>query len=184
MLNPMLLAAAVMAVAMPTTAMAGSLLSGYGGPGEGNQAILGSTLLNGRSNGGGGGSGGGSSAGSGSASLAGLAAPSPKPAAERHGSRTIGARSGSSAARRRKAAAAAGGLASASGAGSPASTPLHSASAGSGALGISGADLLYIILAFGAVLLTAVLTRQLMRGTDARGGPAAKGMRRRTRGTQ
>jgi hypothetical protein len=184
MLKPMLLVpAAVMAAAMPTSAAASSLLSGYGGPGQGNQAILGSTLLNGRSNGGGGSSSGGGSAGSGSASLANLAAPSTRPALKAHRSHTAGRRSSSSAARGKKAAGT-GGLAAASGAGAyPASTPLRSASAGSGALGISGADLLYIILAFGAVLLTGVLTRQLMRGTDARGGPAAKGMRRRTRGT-
>jgi hypothetical protein len=43
------------------TAGANSLLSGYGGPGEGNQAILGSALINGPS--GKGGSGGGRSDG-------------------------------------------------------------------------------------------------------------------------
>ena len=53
---------AILCVSVPTVALAGSpLLSGYGGPGTGEQAILGSTLVGGP----GGGSGsGGSSAGS------------------------------------------------------------------------------------------------------------------------
>ena len=55
----MTLAAAALA---PASATAGSLLSGYGGPGEGNQAILGSALLGGPSGGGGGGAESGSSA--------------------------------------------------------------------------------------------------------------------------
>jgi len=46
---------AVAAACVPAGAQANPLLSGYGGPGQGNQAILGATLLNGR--GGGGGSG-------------------------------------------------------------------------------------------------------------------------------
>src|SRR2546430_16064392 len=48
------------AACMPATAHANPLLSGYGGPGQGNQAILGATLLNGR--GGGGSSGAGPAA--------------------------------------------------------------------------------------------------------------------------
>ena len=40
----------------PGTALASSLLSGYGGPGEGSEAILGSTLVNGPPGGAGGGS--------------------------------------------------------------------------------------------------------------------------------
>src|ERR1019366_9479043 len=50
----------------PAVAGANSLLSGYGGPGEGNQAILGSALLGGPGSGGGGSSSGGSSGQSGS----------------------------------------------------------------------------------------------------------------------
>ena len=50
---------AAMLVWAPTTALAGSpLLSGYGGPGTGEQAILGSTLIGGASGGGAGGSSG------------------------------------------------------------------------------------------------------------------------------
>src|ERR1700736_6516079 len=53
--------------ALPTTADAGPLLSGYGGPGQGNQAILGSTLLGGSAGGSGTSGGGGSRGGSSSA---------------------------------------------------------------------------------------------------------------------
>jgi hypothetical protein len=52
-------------VALPAPALASSLLSGYGGPGQGNQAVLGSALVNGPK--GGGGSGGSGSAHSGTA---------------------------------------------------------------------------------------------------------------------
>jgi hypothetical protein len=41
--------AAALTVATPDASLAGSLLSGYGGPGGGNQAILGSALVNGPS---------------------------------------------------------------------------------------------------------------------------------------
>ncbi len=64
--------AAAMLVLAPTPAFAGSpLLSGYGGPGAGEQAILGSTLIGGSR--GGGSSGSGGSGGSGGASLSGSA---------------------------------------------------------------------------------------------------------------
>ncbi|HTA15475.1 MAG TPA: hypothetical protein VK781_11525 [Solirubrobacteraceae bacterium] len=54
-------------IAAPATALAGSpLLSGYGGPGAGEQAIVGAALLNGPH--GGSGSGGSGSSGSGSSS--------------------------------------------------------------------------------------------------------------------
>ena len=54
---------AVLMAAAPSSAWANSLLSGYGGPGEGSQTILGSALL-----GGGGGSSGGTSGSTGSSS--------------------------------------------------------------------------------------------------------------------
>ncbi len=57
-----ILAVAVSA-ALPAGAQAGSLLSGYGGPGQGSQAVLGSTLINGPGGGSGGGAGSGSASG-------------------------------------------------------------------------------------------------------------------------
>src|SRR5450755_4896336 len=58
------LLAGLMTVA-PSSVFAGPLLGGYGGPGAGNQAILGSALLNGPP--GGGGTGAGSTGAAGSA---------------------------------------------------------------------------------------------------------------------
>ena len=40
-----LISLTVMSFATPSSVLAGPLLSGYGGPGEGNQAILGSALI-------------------------------------------------------------------------------------------------------------------------------------------
>jgi hypothetical protein len=169
---------------LPATAAAGSLLSGYGGPGQGNQAILGSTLINGTSGGGGGGSGaagsgGGSGGGSGAASASLLiargpvATGGPRGGAARHasGSKLAGHPNGAVGAVSKPASPVPLGLA-------------RSASGGSGALGLSGTDLMYIILALAIVAITGAATRQLMRGQDATGGAVAKGMRRRIRGTE
>jgi hypothetical protein len=60
-----------LAAAMPAAAVASSLLSGYGGPGQGNQAILGAALVNGPRGGG----GSGSSSGSTTSGTSGAAAP-------------------------------------------------------------------------------------------------------------
>jgi hypothetical protein len=73
-------AAAVVAAlmgAVPVSATASSLLSGYGGPGQGSQAILGAALLKGPSNGGGRGGGptGGAAA---AAALAASSSPVPQ----------------------------------------------------------------------------------------------------------
>jgi len=167
------LVAMALSVGLPTAAMGSSLLSGYGGPGEGNQAILGSALLNGPGHGGGGGgSSGGGSTGGGSRTGAAAGGVSNSP-------------SGGSAA---PAAPAAGGHASAPGAGSAnilgrtGTAPGHGShgktgaqrhagasllasaqtpAAGSGNLGLSGADLLYMLLAIGLLALTAALTSRL-----------------------
>ena len=64
-LSTIALLAALVAVA-PAAASANSLLSGYGGPGAGNQAILGSALIGGGGSAGGGGSSGSSGSSTGS----------------------------------------------------------------------------------------------------------------------
>jgi hypothetical protein len=169
--------AVVLPCALPAAGMASSLLSGYGGPGQGNQAIIGSALLNGPSKGGGGG-GGSTGAGSG------------EPLASSSRVAESGSQGGG---RGRPHKSAQGGVrgkgatgrASASGPRYPVSAGLaRSLSGDSATLGLSGADVLYIILALGALLLTGVLTRQLTREHGARGGTGAKGMRRRIRGTE
>jgi hypothetical protein len=160
---------------MPVSAQAGSLLSGYGGPGAGNQAILGSTLLNGPRGG-----GGGSSAGGSNSKLSGLSST---------GTIDTGARAGRSggeepvrpsAADRRPTRGGHGeqakGGASRSAGGEtpsrafsayPASERAETRATSSAALGLSGADLLYVLLAFGVLVLTGVLTRRLTRVTVA-----------------
>jgi len=153
-----------LALAVPVSASANSLLSGYGGPGQGNQAILGSALLNGPSGGGGGGStGAGSSAtsagvgGSGATGSAGGSgagrSPSRRNPAPRHGAPRVVAISGASEN------------------GGPAYQGYLRAGAAGGSsetLGLSGSDLLFILLALAALLFTAFLTRGLARTTATR----------------
>jgi hypothetical protein len=152
---------------------AGSLLSGYGGPGQGNQAILGSALINGPSGKGGSGGSRSSSAGgptsipatSGNGSLI---APSSTAGAGRAttpagraGKASAGAAGG---ARRSGAAGKGAGRTSASGsrAYTKSSEPAR-ATGGSQPLGLSGADLGYILLALAVLAFTGVLTRRLAR---------------------
>ena len=115
------------------TASAGTLLSGYGGPGQGNQAILGSGLLNTP----GGGQGGGSTG------------------AAHGGKGTHGAPSHESA-----KGSATGGSAEA---GARSAVVTQTASVSVPTLGLSGADLLYTLLAVAVLVMTAVFTRQLAR---------------------
>jgi hypothetical protein len=138
---------------LPAGADASStLLSGYGGPGEGNQAIIGSTLI-------GGGGKGGSSGGTGSASQVSAGSASieaPAPTASGSPARgTAHARTGSGV----PSGHASGGRASTY-------TPVAATArdGGGSTLGLTGGDLLYIVLALCVLALTAVLTRYLNRG--------------------
>lgn len=150
------LTALVLAVA--PTATASSLLSGYGGPGQGSQAILGSALINGPS---GGGSG---SAGSSSGGSAGSPTTS---AAAGGGSGSGGSSTGHTGAHTGKTHAQVQGKSSKTG--SAAQTPSavsltpQSSVGGSRALGLSGADILYMLLALAALVATGLLTRQMAR---------------------
>ena len=147
-------------------AHAGPLLSGYGGPGQGSQAILGATLLNApRTPAGPGGPAVTPATGGGAATQA-----------------TTPARDRSSATRER--AGARGQRTSASGAYrriGPEPSPAYPATAlerdAAGALGISGMDKLYILLALGALVATWALTTRL---TNVRGESTSG----RTRGKQ
>jgi hypothetical protein len=168
-------------LSMASSASANSLLSGYGGPGEGNQAILGSALVGGAS--GGGGSGGGSSGGSsGSSTGAGGGAGTPEvgnatpttgsgkrgaggtPGADRSASGgTSGARGGSREAPGGSAVAAA--RARAVLAQNRVSQP---ASGGSVASSLSGEDLGYVLLACAALALIGVATKRLTQAPQDR----------------
>jgi hypothetical protein len=152
---------AVAAACLPAGAQANPLLSGYGGPGQGNQAILGAALLNGR--GGGGGSGtlaAASSSGSPSGESASrtVAAPSHKP-------------SGSGSARGH------------AGAQRQAPAPRHpldlqstyrdlerSANvSGDGALGLSGSEIALIAVVLGLLAMIGTVTWRVARPRPAKG---------------
>jgi hypothetical protein len=139
----------------PATAGANSLLSGYGGPGEGNQAILGSALLNGPS-------GGGGSAGSPPAGEQTGAAPAD--ASSVVAGAAAGARrslTGATRSARRRETVSAGG--SHPGFTLPTRPTSQSSAVAAPALGLSGQDFMYILLAVGALVCTGALTRQLAR---------------------
>jgi hypothetical protein len=152
---------AVIQVAVPSVAAAGALLGGYGGPGEGNQAILGSSLLNGTGGGSGGGSSGstpstaGSRAGRGSVAPTGPSGHASHPGGRSHAGGTSSSREG----------------ASVGGAGTYSVRPLGQTSPpvhdGAEPLGLSGVDLLYILLALVVLACTGVLTWRLTRTFSA-----------------
>jgi hypothetical protein len=142
----------------PASVPASSILSGYGGPGQGTQSILGSTLLNGPSSGGGpqggvsiaassagqassgatGGSGNGSPthARKGASPSARRTSPSHQPSAERPVSRLAISRA---------------------------------SAGGSGVLGLSNTAFLVVLLALGALVFTGLLTRGLAKPGGTRG---------------
>jgi hypothetical protein len=148
--------------AVPISAQASTLLSGYGGPGQGNQAILGSTLLKGPRGGGGGSSGTGEgSQGGGAASLA--------------TSGSSGANGSSTGAKRGHAApgkGARGGVIAESRVPIRSAYPAVERSADTSdatALGLSGADFMYLALALAALAFVGVLTRWITRANPAKG---------------
>jgi hypothetical protein len=173
-ITSILLFAALVAAAVPGTAAANSLLSGYGGPGEGNQAILGSALVNAPK-------GSGGSGGSGGAVVS-----------QTSGTQSSGAQSGETAPQStRKSSGSSKGSAGRRGGGARATKTAHgtasqaaqgdsviypaasreSTTGGSRALGLSGADFVYIILALGVLALTGFLTVRLTRTAATTRGP-------------
>jgi hypothetical protein len=183
-----LISLTAMSFATPSSVLAGPLLGGYGGPGAGNQAILGSALL------GGGGSSGGSSGSTGS---------SPGAAAETAGgqsgrSQSNGSVTGSSGlssttASRRSRGSARGGAASSrdntaeSSGGAARAYPVslsRSTPGASDTLGLSGADLAYIFLTLCALILTGVLTRRFAQAAGTARDVMTQGTARRTRVTE
>jgi hypothetical protein len=149
-------AAAALAGSLAVQAQASTLLSGYGGPGQGNQAIIGATLINPPSGGGGGAGGGGGSA-AGAETLAAAAAAA---AASSHTTATAGAGGPGrtvSGAHRPHGATVRGTPAYTPAAGSRAPEP----AVGSSALGLSAVDFVYIVLVLGGLLAAGALTRRL-----------------------
>jgi hypothetical protein len=160
---------------LPVAATASSLLSGYGGPGQGSQAIIGAGLVNGGGRGGGsrgGGSGGGSSSAAGSSTAAGSAAVATSDAGTGTTPGVVKSqrpKPGKHGAKAKRAAPVKGQVGSVSAGGTKAypalstSAAVHGAPAG-GTLGLSGANLLYMVLALGVLILTGLLTRRLVGG--------------------
>lgn len=175
-------------MAAPSGAQAGSLLSGYGGPGGGAQAILGSTLVNGSGGGSGGSEGGGAAGGGSSLSAGGGASSTGTPSGAQAGGGTqgkVGGRTGtlsgaqadgSGAIGSRQASGVHPGGATrgatntetsrgASSAYSPQGSPRIVAGASAaddmGVLSFTGTDLLLLLLVLGVLVVTAGLTRRL-----------------------
>jgi hypothetical protein len=192
---------ALICAAAPQAALAGSLLSGYGGPGEGSQALIGAALVKGPR----GGSGGGSSNGSGggrpdlaapttstsstdaSRTPAGGSSPAQRGSRTVSGSSGAGSRgSGGSARGSTHAGSSAGQSAQSAARAEFASYPRSESVASEPstvAFGVSGADLAYILAALLGVLLTAFATLRLARRSAA-GGVGAKGISPSIRGHQ
>ena len=169
---------AALSAGASTAASAGSLLSGYGGPGQGSQAILGSTLVNGRSGGGGGSTSGGTGNSSGSfrygeqsgetgssaAGAAGAGVDAVRKSATRE-RRSRGQRAGGTSGSRKTGAGGASG-------GGASTYPTSSVERASGAgaeesetLGLPGSDWLYVLLGLVGLLTTGLLTWRLARTT-------------------
>ena len=144
----------------PSSALANPLLSGYGGPGQGEQAILGGGLVNGPS---GGSPGGGSSSISTPATQGPAAgAASSSSGASSHGSTShaLGRAPTSSQTRRH------------GGGGASTTTPAvrspalgHTSSVSTAAssqlLGLSGEDIIYVVLILALLIVTATVVKRL-----------------------
>jgi len=156
------LVVAALPAGTPALAAGSSLLSGYGGPGQGSQAILGSALLGGGA--GGGGSTSGGSGGSSGSFRYGEQPGKTKSSASGAAGAGVGRKGAGGTSHPRQASA---GQTSSGGAGTyPASSAERTGGAGAGqseTLGLSGDDLLYILLALAGLAFTGVLTRQLVR---------------------
>lgn len=168
--------ALLVSLAAPIAAQAGPLLSGYGGPGEGSQAIVGATLVNG-SSGGGGNAGGTASSDPGAAaafrqseSPNGAGRTSPGRAVTGAGGAGQAATSRSGASKGTSSGGRAGGASGTVGASRAASRPggpSHASQSvatpvgASETLGLTGSDLLYVLLVLGLLVLVGVLTGRL-----------------------
>jgi hypothetical protein len=172
---------AVSMTAMTGAAAASPLLGGYGGPGEGNQAILGSALIGGAGGGGGssssgspgpGGSAGttgslsspatgaGASAGDGEAESTGSDQRGSTAGGEARGS--DGQAAGRTSGSRDRDGKASGGAPRADLV-VPRDDASQTASGGAQALGLSAADLGYVLLTLGVLVATGLVTRRLAR---------------------
>jgi hypothetical protein len=139
-------------------APAGSLLSGYGGPGAGDQAILGSALVGGAGGGGGGDRTSGGAGAGGSATGGGLSATS-QTAPRGNGERSGGTKGGHGAS--------GGASATYKDFTSSPSAAVVPTTEEAGALGLTGSDLLILLLVAGGLVLIGAVTRRLARAAPS-----------------
>jgi hypothetical protein len=160
-----------LSAALPAASSAGSLLSGYGGPGQGSQEIIGAGLVNGGSRGGGssgGGSRGGSAVGPATAAPSSVATGTGPAAAASAPSRP-GKHSGRATRRGQRIKGQAGSVAAGGTKTYSALSPdaaVQAVPGGSSALGLSSASLLYVALAILALIFTGLCMRLLVRPTQ------------------
>jgi hypothetical protein len=153
--------------AVPNAALAGSLLSGYGAPGGGAQAILGSTLVNGPGGPGSAGGEGSAVTAAGGPSVAGLGQAGGGQGVAGHTLKgASGTRPGATvpdgvAQSKHAAGASAGASATYTSPGSPRVAAGLSAADDMGAWGFTGTDLLLLLLVVGVLAITTDLTRRL-----------------------
>ena len=165
--------AVALSASAPGAAAASSLLSGYGGPGQGSQAILGSALVNGSGRGAGPPSSSGGGTGTTAASTP-AATGAATPARGTSGSAGSSAKARARGARHTRTA-------NAPGRGAKGASPTYNVSrqASQPVLGVSTGDLLGMIVAVGALILVAVATRAAARRGAGMGRP--KGIASRNR---
>jgi hypothetical protein len=161
----------------PCGAWAGSLLSGYGGPGGGTQALLGSTLIGSHSSGGG--SSGGGTSGSSSTPSATQASSEGSTASGQSsgagaGKGTEGTASGGASGAQRNGAhgtetfgTSAGGSAAYTTTGGRRPGAGFGAASDSSPLGLTGIDVLLLVFVLGVLAITMGLTTRLARMQDS-----------------
>jgi hypothetical protein len=164
---------AAVSAALPAAASAGSLLSGYGGPGQGSQVILGSSLIKGGGGGDGRGNGGGSS-GTGESSASGAGsqqATAATGALGTHTSRPAKPRSDHGAGGHAVPTGGRIGVAGATQAQAPSSpaAAVRAEPEGPTTIGVSRENLLYMLLALAALIVTGLLTRRMARSRTVSG---------------
>jgi hypothetical protein len=160
-ITPIIAGLAAATALIPASAEASSVLSGYGGPGQGNQVILGAALLNAPGGGSGGGSGSGSSSTSPNLDASTTPTNEGSPQASGHAPSGAGHRTAGSKARTdvKDSNRSIGGVGS--------YTLAQRTEGTHSGLGLSSADVLYAVLALGALVLAGVLTRRLARTDPA-----------------
>jgi hypothetical protein len=154
------------AVALPGSALASPLLSGYGGPGQGNQALLGSALVNGPK-------GGGGSSGSTTSTDTGIAESESSSEGQVSGAGSGSSKGGGTGSSSRSSSAGRSSSHAGAGKAAPGRSPTQAAAPSfypaaerlpadsqGGSLGLSATDVLLIVLAAALLVSLGLLTRR------------------------